>query len=102
MISAAVAGLALGYTAPMSRPAVQVRAAAPQMYDISEFGNIWGIEAKKAVFDAWDPEAPRTYDNFNPFERNDEGGMCDTNGCFAGESPGPELGHYEQGACSDG
>jgi len=67
---------------------VQLRAAAPNMADISAFGDIWGIEAKTAIFNAWDPESPRTYDNFNPFERNDEGTMCDTNGCFPGQSRG--------------
>ena len=25
-----------------------------------------------ALMNAWDPEKPRSYDNFNPFERNDE------------------------------
>merc|ERR1712087_61059 len=69
-------------------PGVQLRAAAPNMADISAFGDIWGIEAKTAIFNAWDPESPRTYDNFNPFERNDEGTMCDTNGCFPGQSRG--------------
>lgn len=56
--------------------------------DISAFGDIWGIEAKTAVFNAWDPEKPRDYDNFNPFERNDQGSMPDTNGCFPGQSRG--------------
>merc|ERR1711990_387717 len=69
------------------RPAVQARATA-QMYDISAFDDIWGIEAKTAIFDLWDPEKPRDYDNFNPFERNDEGAMADTNGCFPGQSKG--------------
>merc|ERR1719284_1425008 len=70
-------------------PAPQVRAVAPAMMaDISAYGDIWGIEAKKAVFEAWDPEKPRDYDNFNPFERNLDGGVCDTNGCFPGESRG--------------
>ena len=40
------------------------------------------------MYDAWDPEAPRTYTNFNPFERNDEGAMCDFNGCYPGQSGG--------------
>ena len=65
-----------------------VRVQGPQMADISAFDDIWGLDAKKAVFDAWDPEKPRGYDNFNPFERNDEGAMCDTNGCFPGQSKG--------------
>merc|ERR1712037_537926 len=72
----------------MGAPGVQLRAAAPNMADISAFGDIWGIEAKTAIFNAWDPESHRTYDNFNPFERNDEGTMCDTNGCFPGQSRG--------------
>ena len=58
------------------------------MADISAFDDIWGFEAKKAIFDQWDPEKPRDYDNFNPFERNDEASMCDTNGCFPGQSRG--------------
>ena len=61
---------------------------SPMMADISAFDDIWGYDAKKMVFDAWDPEKPRNYDNFNPFERNDEGAMCDFNGCFPGQSRG--------------
>ena len=61
---------------------------APQMADISAFDNIWGMEAKLAIFDQWDPEKPRDYNNFNPFERNDESAQCDTNGCFPGQSKG--------------
>merc|ERR1712094_117109 len=34
----------------------------------------------------WDPEAQRTYDNFNPFERDSVGNACDTNGKFPGET----------------
>ena len=55
------------------------------MADISAFGNIWGFDAKKAIFDQWDPSKPRDYDNFNPFERNDEAQQCDMNGCFPGQ-----------------
>ena len=58
------------------------------MADISAFDDVWGIDAKTAIFNAWDPEKPRDYDNFNPFERNDEAAMCDTNGCFPGQSRG--------------
>jgi len=54
----------------------------------SAFGNIWGFDAKKAIYDQWNPDAPRDYNNFNPFERNDEGSMADTNGCFPGQSRG--------------
>jgi hypothetical protein len=67
-------------------PHVAPRAGVVQMYNISKHDGIWGFEAKKEVFDAWDPEKPRDYQNFNPFERNDEGQMCDANGCFPGQS----------------
>ncbi len=30
-----------------------------KMADISAFNDIWGIEAKTAIFEAWDPEKPR-------------------------------------------
>jgi len=74
-----------GFNAPM-RPAV-VGHNSPIM--MSRFnGQIWGIDAKIAVFEEWDPEQPRTYDNFNPFERNEDGAQCDTNGCYPGSSRG--------------
>ena len=58
------------------------------MFDVAQWGDVWGMDAKTACFEAWDPEKPRDYENFNPFERNDEGAMCDTNGCFPGQSRG--------------
>lgn len=51
-------------------------------------GQVWGIDAKTAIFNEWNPDLPRSYDNFNPFERNIDGAQCDTNGCFPGESRG--------------
>ena len=44
----------------------QVRAQAPQMFNIAEWDNVWGLEAKTACFNKWDPEKPRDYENFNP------------------------------------
>eukprot|EP00965_Chrysotila_dentata_P235649 6200882-Pleurochrysis_carterae.AAC.2 len=68
----------------------QMRVSAPQM--MSKFnGGVWGMEQKLEVFKAWNPESARDYDNFNPFERNDEGSMCDTNGCFPGQSRGYSI-----------
>eukprot|EP00326_Haptolina_ericina_P022307 CAMPEP_0181192398 /NCGR_PEP_ID=MMETSP1096-20121128/13263_1 /TAXON_ID=156174 ORGANISM="Chrysochromulina ericina, Strain CCMP281" /NCGR_SAMPLE_ID=MMETSP1096 /ASSEMBLY_ACC=CAM_ASM_000453 /LENGTH=139 /DNA_ID=CAMNT_0023281793 /DNA_START=26 /DNA_END=445 /DNA_ORIENTATION=+ len=72
-------------------PTAQVRASAPQMADISAFDEIWGMDAKLSVYNAWNPDAPRDYDNFNPFERNDEGSMADQNGCFPGQSRGYKV-----------
>ena len=71
-------------------PTVQ-RAAAPTMYNIDHHDDIWGLEAKEEVFNAWDPAKPRDYENFNPFERNLDGGVCDTNGwCEARRPLAPE------------
>jgi len=90
MLATAAAALiaSSGYTGAIARPAVQVRATGPQMADISAFDNIWGFDAKLDIYNKWDPEKTRDYDNFNPFERNDESAMCDTNGCFPGQSRG--------------
>jgi hypothetical protein len=77
----AVVGAAVG-------GAIGYRTRDMKMADISAFDNIWGFDAKKSIYDKWDPEKPRDYDNFNPFERNDESAMCDTNGCFPGQSRG--------------
>merc|ERR1719236_42705 len=90
MLAAAVGSLALsqGYVAGVNRPAVQVRASAPQMFSLAAYDGVWSFQAKKDCLAAWDPEKPRDYDNFNPFERNNEGGLCDQNGCFPGQSRG--------------
>jgi len=78
-----------GQPAAPAAPA-QAAPAAPVSgaFDIGDYGGVWGFDAKKAMFNQWDPEKPRSYTNFNPFERNDEGSMCDTNGCFPGQSKG--------------
>ena len=55
---------------------------------LSEWDGIWGFDRQKELFEAWDPSSPRTYTNFNPFERNLDGAKCDPNGCFPGESRG--------------
>ena len=81
VMGAAVGG-AIGY-------ATKSRAGDAQMIELpAEFEGVWSFDAKKWVYDQWDPEKPRTYDNFNPFERNDESAMCDTNGCFPGQDGG--------------
>jgi hypothetical protein len=68
--------------------AVTTGAVGSGPFDLAAYDGIWGIEAKEHVFNNWDPSSPRTYTNFNPFERNDEGAMCDFNGCFPGQSRG--------------
>lgn len=49
-------------------------------YDDKLFDN----EAKKAVYDAWDPSQPRSGKNFNPFETF-EGNSPDASGVYPGE-----------------
>lgn len=75
--------------AAINRPFAQV--SRVQMADISAFDDIWGHDAKMMVYNAWDPSQPRDYNNFNPFERNDENAMCDKNGCFPGQSRGYQV-----------
>ena len=74
-------------TAPAeAAPAAAAPAAAGGVS--GEWDGIWGFDRQKEIFLAWDPESPRTYTNFNPFERNLDGAKCDSNGCFPGESRG--------------
>jgi hypothetical protein len=81
-VAGAAVGGAIGY-------ATKARAGDAQMIELpAQFDGIWSFDAKKWVYDQWDPEKPRTYDNINPFERNDESAMADTNGCFPGQSRG--------------
>ena len=55
---------------------------APQgKYD----GQLWDINARKDVWASWDPNSPRSETNFNPFERDPTGNMCDASGYFPGE-----------------
>ena len=78
-------GLVVGRSAAVKAPSAAMDFGA--VVD-SKFDGIWSHEAKMEAYNAWDPEKPRSYDNFNPFERNDEGAMCDFNGCFPGQSRG--------------
>ena len=81
----AVAGAVLGLQQGVA-PASVTRSAVSKI-EMSRFtGQVWDIPAKQAIFAEWDPEAQRTYDNFNPFERDDVGNACDTNGKFPGET----------------
>jgi hypothetical protein len=76
--------------APLATLATRGRAGPITMagVDGDKYDYIWGMDWKLACFEAWDPEQPRSYTNFNPFERNDESSMADTNGCFPGQSRG--------------
>ena len=79
---------ALSLVATSLTPGALQRTTNVQMYDLGAYDGIWSHEAKMEVYNKWDPEQPRSYQNFNPFERNDEGQPCDPNGCFSGQSKG--------------
>lgn len=46
---------------------------------------LWDNDAKKDVYNKWDPSAPRTGKNFNPFETF-KGNSPDASGVFPGEN----------------
>ena len=48
-------------------------------------GQLWDMDAKKEIFGAWNPEAQRDDNNFNPFERNPDGNAPDCSGYYPGE-----------------
>merc|ERR1719231_734141 len=75
-----------GGAAPAEASAAAPAAAGAS--GLSEWDGIWGFDRQKEIFLAWDPDSPRTYTNFNPFERNLDGAKADANGCFPGESRG--------------
>jgi hypothetical protein len=84
----AAAPVAAAPAAPAA-PTYAAAAAAPSgPFNIDDYDGIWSLEAKTAVFNLWDPESPRSYTNFNPFERNDESSQADIHGCFPGQSRG--------------
>ena len=78
-------GLVVGRSAAVKAPSAAMDFGA--VVD-SKYDGIWSHEAKMEAYNAWDPEKPRSYDNFNPFERNDEAQQCDVNGCFPGQDSG--------------
>jgi hypothetical protein len=47
---------------------------------------LWDNDAKKDVYNSWDPSQPRSELNFNPFETG-EGNSPDASGYYPGEIP---------------
>ena len=48
-------------------------------------GKLWDNDAKKVVYEKFDPNAPRSVKNFNPFETF-EGNSPDASGFYPGET----------------
>ncbi len=72
-------------------PAAAAPAAAAPAADSAEpgygiyDGKLFDNEAKKVVYEQWDPNAPRSPTNFNPFETWD-GNSPDASGFYPGEN----------------
>ena len=63
-----------------------VRTSMALSFDYGEYDDqLWSNEAKKDVYAKWDPNAPRSTRNFNPFETW-EGNSPDASGIYPGES----------------
>ena len=46
-----------------------VARASTKLYNYGKYDEkVWDNTAKKEIYEAWDPAAPRTVENFNPFE----------------------------------
>ena len=78
---------AMGATAfmPQSTPRFMTKLSSGNQYGKFD-DQLWDIAAKKEIFQAWDPEKPRSELNFNPFERDDTGNAADASGYFPGEN----------------
>jgi hypothetical protein len=60
-------------------------AAAPSNSNYGKYdGKLWDMDAKMDVYNAWNPAAPRSPNNFNPFETWD-GNSPDCSGFYPGE-----------------
>ena len=53
-------------------------------------GKLWDNDAKKIIYEKFDPNAPRSVFNFNPFETF-EGNSPDASGFYPGEKGALEL-----------
>lgn len=63
-----------------------VRTSTAVFFEYGEFDDkMWDNDAKKAVYEKWDPSSPRSSTNFNPFETFG-GNSPDASGVYPGES----------------
>uniref|UniRef100_A0A7S2JSR7 PS II complex 12 kDa extrinsic protein n=1 Tax=Leptocylindrus danicus TaxID=163516 RepID=A0A7S2JSR7_9STRA len=63
-----------------------VRTNTALSFEYGEFDDeLWDNEAKKVVYEKWDPNSPRTTRNFNPFETF-KGNSPDASGIYPGEN----------------
>mmetsp|Transcript_32420 Transcript_32420/g.41705 ORF Transcript_32420/g.41705 Transcript_32420/m.41705 type:complete len:128 (+) Transcript_32420:38-421(+) len=66
-------------------PAMNSRVATHLNFEYGEYDDkLFDNEAKKDLYEKWDPTSPRSGKNFNPFETY-KGNSCDASGVFPGE-----------------
>merc|ERR1719413_309826 len=79
--------LAVAFVASASAfvPAHNARVPTRLNFEYGEYDDkLWDNDAKKDVYNKWDPSAPRSGKNFNPFETF-KGNSPDASGIFPGE-----------------
>mmetsp|Transcript_26059 Transcript_26059/g.61223 ORF Transcript_26059/g.61223 Transcript_26059/m.61223 type:complete len:127 (-) Transcript_26059:210-590(-) len=76
----------LAASATAFAPVSVSRASTALNLEYGEFdGQMWDNDAKKTVYEKFDPNSPRTVNNFNPFETF-EGNSPDCSGFYPGET----------------
>lgn len=76
---------ALVASASAFAPASVMRASTALNLEYGEYdGQMWNNDNKKIVYEKFDPKAPRSVHNFNPFETF-EGNSPDASGYYPGE-----------------
>merc|ERR1719264_368801 len=66
-------------------PAINTRMPTKLNFEYGEYDDkLWDNDSKKDVYNKWDPSAPRSTKNFNPFETF-KGNSPDASGIFPGE-----------------
>ena len=79
--------LAVAFVASASAfvPAQNARVPTRLNFEYGEYDDkLWDQDAKKDVYNKWDPSSPRSTRNFNPFETY-KGNSCDASGIYPGE-----------------
>ena len=83
-VLAAVAASATAFAPAMTN----VRMPMSLNFEFGEYDDkMWDNDAKKDVYDKWDPNSPRSTRNFNPFETF-KGNSPDASGIYPGEVSG--------------
>lgn len=79
--------IALAFVASASAfvPAHNARMPTRLNFEYGEYDEkLWDQNSKKDVYNKWNPSAPRSTRNFNPFETY-KGNSCDASGIYPGE-----------------